>query len=243
MLGGDPERTLRFTAGGWSPVVDSVRLDGMGPVDTYVRQLSRAVGGGGVLTRSAPPVIVGEAYDHLLDATEAWEARGLSRLDAERRAIDEFGDLDELAPGYRSVVALGTVRRTAWMLVVTMMIQPFVWDVGRAHPEDPPVPGILKASVEMVGGTLIASGLLMVLLTFLGVRWWGARAWMVRCCAATMGVGAVLLTAMAIAMSVSGDRSALDVLLVGTFVFAPMAFVLQRSVSGWRQVRGTAERA
>ncbi|WP_050671093.1 permease prefix domain 1-containing protein [Luteipulveratus halotolerans] len=210
----------------------------MTAIDAYVRDLHHAMGGS---RRSRTPEIVTEAHDHLLDAAESWERRGYAREVAERRAIEEFGDIEQLAPGYRSVAAIGIVRRTAWVLVVTMMIQPFVWDArddGTEHGSG--LATTLKPVIEMVGGSMIAAGVVAALLCTYGVRWWGVRTWMVRGAAVAMGLGALVVTALAAVMACTGDASTGDALLFLTLVALPLLMVLGHSARSIVQVRSVS---
>lgn len=213
----------------------------MTAIDAYVRELDRATGGSRL--RRTPPEIVTEARDHLLDASEAWERRGYAREDAERRAIEEFGPVSDLAPSYRSVAAIGIVRRTAWVLVVTMMIQPFIWDVrddGSDHRDG--LSAALKGVIEMVGGSMIATGVIGAVLCSYGVRWWGVRAWMVRGTATVMALGAVAITTMAVVMASSGGATLIDLALVTSLVALPMLMVLGHSVRSLVQIRPASSR-
>ena len=208
----------------------------MTAIEAYVRELDRATGGSRL--RRTPPEIVTEARDHLLDATESWERRGYAREDAERRAIEEFGPVSDLAPSYRSVLALGHVRRMAWVLVVTMMIQPFIWDSGHEEGSAREPVGLLNDAIELFGGTLIVVGLVVAVLCSYGVRWWGVRTSLVRGTAGGMVAGAVLLVVMAFTLACSsGGPTWRDIMLVSVFVLGPMALVAGYSLRSWWQVR------
>ncbi|AKU15148.1 hypothetical protein VV02_03495 [Luteipulveratus mongoliensis] len=199
----------------------------------YVRDFTRAVSGRRT-PRGGPPIIVTEAHDHLLDATESWERKGYDRRTAEQRAIAEFGDVEQLAPGYRSVVAFDIVRRSTWVLLVTLMIQPFVWDLRRQEPlpRDTSI-GALKHVVETIGMGLLVGGALAVLTLTIGLRWWGIRTWMIRSTAAVLAAGSALVMVLGVAMALTGTTTIGDLALVGGFVCVPMTLVVGLSVRGW----------
>ena len=88
------------------------------PVDDYLTGLSRALPG----PRRRKADLLAEARDHLVDATEAFEADGLDRDSAEREAVADFGELDEVVPGYRAELAVSQSRRTAMLLFLVLII-------------------------------------------------------------------------------------------------------------------------
>lgn len=54
-----------------------------------------------------------EARHALLDAVEAYRGMGLSPVEAERRAVAEFGSPAQLIPGYQAELAAGALRGLA----------------------------------------------------------------------------------------------------------------------------------
>lgn len=124
------------------------------PVESYLAELSRALSG----PRRRKADLMAEAHDHLVDATEAFEADGLSRLDAEREAVHDFGDLRDVVPGYRAELGIAQGRRTAVMLCLVLLAQPIVWQEGvwawTQHPETANAFAALMNQLVMVVGML-----------------------------------------------------------------------------------------
>jgi hypothetical protein len=85
----------------------------VGVIDAYVAEL------GGILRgpRRAKADLLDEARDSLVDAVRAYQDRGLDRQAAERRAVEEFGDVAEIAPGYQTELGLVQGRRTALLVL------------------------------------------------------------------------------------------------------------------------------
>jgi hypothetical protein len=77
-----------------------------GPVDRYLDDLFDRLAGTGTAGRRA----LAEAEDHLRAAADHGEAQGLSRSDAEQRAVTTFGTADTIAAELRAVH-----RRDAWL--------------------------------------------------------------------------------------------------------------------------------
>ncbi|MDX6280209.1 MAG: hypothetical protein QOH03_1280, partial [Kribbellaceae bacterium] len=142
------------------------------PVETYLTGLSRALRG----PRRRKADLMAEARDSLVDATEAYQAEGLSPVEAAEQAVADFGDLDEVVPGYRSELGIAQGRRTAVLLLLVMMAQPLIWQEGlwswNQHPDsDNPVVFLLNQLVIAVGGLSIAGGVLVLLATGIGLRY------------------------------------------------------------------------
>ncbi|MER5320950.1 permease prefix domain 1-containing protein [Streptosporangium roseum] len=66
-------------------------------IDDFVDRLCRMLKGPSHAKRD----LLAEARDGLVDAAEALERRGFGRVEAERRAVREFGLLGEIAHGYQ----------------------------------------------------------------------------------------------------------------------------------------------
>ncbi|MEV4571358.1 permease prefix domain 1-containing protein [Nonomuraea sp. NPDC049419] len=102
-------------------------------IDDYVAELDRAVCG--------PPGpkhdLVVEARDSLLDTAEAFEAEGLDRAEAERRAVEEFGEVAEIAPGFQLELTAASGRRLGMLLFVSVPITVAMWSMlWRLYPAD-----------------------------------------------------------------------------------------------------------
>lgn len=77
-------------------------------IDRYLRELRQQLLLLGVRDRR----VLSEAREHLLEATSVLERDGLSRQDAEQRALSAFGTAEEVAAA--TTAAAGEVRRLRW---------------------------------------------------------------------------------------------------------------------------------
>ena len=82
-----------------------------GMIDAYVADLADALRG----PRRAKADLIAEARDSLVDATEAYARRGFDRAAAERRAVQEFGMIAEIAVGYQTELGLAQGPRSCWL--------------------------------------------------------------------------------------------------------------------------------
>jgi hypothetical protein len=96
-----------------------------GEIDDYVTGLRRTLKGPVRARRD----LVAEARDSLYDAAEAYELDGLDPAEAERRAVGEFGRIDEIAPGYQEELAACQGRRLAVLLFVSVPLTAILWSV------------------------------------------------------------------------------------------------------------------
>ncbi|MBE1561085.1 permease prefix domain 1-containing protein [Nonomuraea africana] len=94
-------------------------------IDDYVAGLNRALEGPGGPKRD----LVVEARDSLVDTAEAYEEAGLGRLEAERLAVEEFGELREIAPGYQRELTATAGRRLAALLFVSVPLTTLLWSL------------------------------------------------------------------------------------------------------------------
>ncbi|WP_433501454.1 permease prefix domain 1-containing protein [Sphaerimonospora sp. CA-214678] len=100
-------------------------MTGGGPIDVHVTALRSALRGPGRLKRD----LLAEARDGLLDAAEAYECDGLPRAEAERRAVEDFGPVADIAPGFQRELAVGQGRRTALLLFLSVPPTAFLWNL------------------------------------------------------------------------------------------------------------------
>ncbi|MET8868915.1 permease prefix domain 1-containing protein [Nonomuraea sp. NPDC004580] len=144
-------------------------------IDDYVAELDRAVCG--------PPGpkhdLVVEARDSLLDTAEAFEAEGLDRAEAERRAVEEFGEVAEIAPGFQLELTAASGRRLGMLLFVSVPITVAMWSmVWHLYPADasvwldrPDWYGPLSRLLDLLQlGTGLYGGLVVFALSR-GARW------------------------------------------------------------------------
>jgi hypothetical protein len=145
-------------------------------IETYLATLDAALRGPGAAKRE----LLAEARDHLSDAAEAYERRGDDRASAERRAVRDFGSLAEVAPGYQVELGMAQARRTALLVIGSLMIQPVVWGVAWEAVGGATEPGLPGTAVEWLGAGTVAAAFLLVAAVGIGVRHLGARVEMVR---------------------------------------------------------------
>lgn len=100
-------------------------MAGTGVIEDYVTGLSRTLRG----PRRPKLDMITEARDSLLDSAEALESDGLRRDEAERAAVEEFGTIREIAPGYQEELSKSAGRRLAALLFVTVPLTAIMWSV------------------------------------------------------------------------------------------------------------------
>ncbi|RZT14743.1 hypothetical protein EV649_5519 [Kribbella sp. VKM Ac-2569] len=210
------------------------------PIDEYLAALSKELWG----PRRRKADLLAEARDHLTDATEAFEADGLDRYDAEKHAVAEFGTLEEVAPGYRAELAVSHGRRTALLLFMALIIQPIVWRQGVwAWTQDTAAPDsvnhLLQVLVRAVGTVVIAGSVLAVVGTGIGLRHPLVRDNVSRITAMFSLAGAVSVGLIGLAMPVTSNSpiGSLDFAVVGGVVVLPMALVAVQAARGLRLAR------
>lgn len=200
------------------------------PVERYLAELSRALRG----PRRRKADLLAEARDSLVDATEAYEADGLSEHEAKEHAVAEFGELAEVVPGYRAELGIAQGRRTAVLLTLVMTAQPIVWREGvwvwNQHPESPtPLVTFLNDLVMLAGMVAIVGSVLALVASGIGLRYEPIRdratkttaRFALLSSASVSGIGIALATA-----SRAADGSgASGLLAVGIFVVAPLLLV------------------
>ncbi|MFC4120244.1 permease prefix domain 1-containing protein [Nonomuraea zeae] len=94
-------------------------------IDDYVADLNRALSGPYGPKRD----MVVEARHSLSDTADALEADGLERLEAERLAVAEFGEIAEVAPGYQAELTASSGRRLGVLLFISVPLTVLMWSV------------------------------------------------------------------------------------------------------------------
>jgi hypothetical protein len=175
-----------------------------------------------------------EARDSLVDATEAFEVDGLSHQDAAERAVEDFGELAEVVPGYRAELGIAQGRRTAVLLTMVMLAQPIVWKEGvwswNQHPESPAAAvAFLNQLVMVVGMVAIAGSVLAVIASGIGLRYPVVRDRATRITAQFALISCALVSGIALllaaASSIADGTSRQGLLVVAGFVVAPLLLV------------------
>jgi hypothetical protein len=98
-------------------------------VDAYVTRLGRALRG----PHRARADLLAEVRDSLVDATEAYERAGYDPGSAARRAVQDFGEVHEIAEGYQVELGVIQARRTAVGILIAVGSQPLFWNYLRPH--------------------------------------------------------------------------------------------------------------
>lgn len=96
-------------------------------IDEYLVGLDRRLAG----PRRRKADLLTEARHSLLDAAEAYAARGLAEPAAARRAVAEFGTYPQVVPGYQRELTVAQGRRTAGLFAVGLplldLLAPLMW--------------------------------------------------------------------------------------------------------------------
>ena len=193
-------------------------------VAPYIVELDAALAG----PRRARRDLLQEARDHLADATDAYLRGGYDRPEAERQAVADFGAVDEVAPAFQTTLAVAASRRTAWLLLAILSIQPFIWDgplSSHAAPPDGLLFAILDKSVEYVGGAMIVAAVMLAVATGIGNRWFHAGRGIARVTSYAAIAAAISIKSIGISMTLlSTGLAALPLVLVLTFIVVPLSF-------------------
>ena len=210
------------------------------PIDDYLAALSKQLRG----PRRRKADLLAEARDHLTDATEAFEADGFDRYDAEKHAVADFGAIEDVAPGYRSELAISQSRRTAMMLLLALIIQPIVWQSGawvwtQDQADSSALNDLLQIVVRDVGGVVIAGAVLAVLGTGIGQRFPLVREHLSRITALFTLAGSALIAGIGVTMTATSTHApGLPAYgIVGMFVVLPLALVSVQAARALRLAR------
>jgi hypothetical protein len=196
------------------------------PVVEYVARLGAALDG----PRRARRDLLLEVAGHLEDATDAYRRAGYEPDEAADRAVADFGTVDEIAPGFRTTLAVSASRRTAAVLLGSLGIQPFLWDGGLdlgAGPHttapDTGLYAVLDLGIEVGGALLILGAVAALLATGLGNRWHAAGRTVARVTAWSTLAATALMPATGIVMlALAGAREPALWALVALLLVAPM---------------------
>ena len=199
-------------------------VDRMSVADSYVAALDAALVGPGRVRRG----LVQEARDHLEDATDAYVRAGYAEVESQRRAVEDFGRLEEVVPAFQSTLAVASSRRTAALLLGVLSIQPFLWDGGHQaaenHAPDGLAYAVLDVGIEVVGGLFIVGAALLLLATGIGHRWFDVGRPVARATSALALLAASMTTAIGVTMTLlSGGVAASHWAMLLVFLWAPMS--------------------
>jgi hypothetical protein len=175
-------------------------------IDGYVDTLAARLRGSRRLTDD----VVTEVRDGLQDAARAYTDGGLPPAAAERRAVTEFGSVEELAAQFQRTVAVAQGRSTARLLALGMPLAVLVsgWGWRYLHPDSAVgamsnPPGDYHAAVSLVDLFGYGTGAVFAVLWLLigpMARWVVLPSWLPRATAgcALLFVGASTLAGLAL---------------------------------------------
>lgn len=207
----------------------------MSPVDSYLVALDASLHG----SRRRKRDLLREAADHLVDATEANEAAGLSREEAERRAVHDFGDTATVAPAYQAILSVEQSRRLAVWLFLVILAQPFAWD-ARDDATTDGLPATLNELIELSGMVSILFAVLAVVGCGVAVRFVGVREWLLRLSLTSALVSSVLIASISAALLLTtGPVTPGRIGFISLIVWVPMGAIAVGSVLGLRAVDAT----
>ena len=111
-------------------------------INDYVDELGKSLCGPPGPKRD----LVVEARDSLADAADELESEGLARAEAERLAVQRFGPIAEIAPGYQRELTVAAGRRLGTLLLISVPMTVLTWSViWRYYPADPTASAIWAA--------------------------------------------------------------------------------------------------
>lgn len=96
-------------------------------IERYVTDLGSRLQGSKKQVRE----LLTETRDSLADATEAHLDRGFTEEEAQRRAVDEFGPVREIANSYQAELAVAYGTRTLVWLAIVLPLMHMAWEYGR----------------------------------------------------------------------------------------------------------------
>ncbi|MFC3889956.1 permease prefix domain 1-containing protein [Lentzea rhizosphaerae] len=96
-------------------------------IDRYVTDLGTRLQGSKKQVRE----LLTETRDSLEDATEAHLGTGLTEQEAQKRAVDEFGPVREIANEYQAELAVAYGTRTLIWLAIVLPLMHMAWEYGR----------------------------------------------------------------------------------------------------------------
>ena len=100
-------------------------MAGQSVIDDYLADLDARLRG----TPSVKAELLTEARDGLVDAAEANQERGLSAVDAERAAVEEFGPVDEIAGEYQAELGVAHGARMLRSMLLALPAVHAMWEL------------------------------------------------------------------------------------------------------------------
>ncbi|MDF2710343.1 MAG: hypothetical protein K0R62_5995 [Nonomuraea muscovyensis] len=200
-------------------------------IDDYVADLSRVLAGPSGPKRD----LVVEARDSLTDTADALEAQGLDRAAAERVAVEEFGEVAQIAPGYQEELTVVAGRRLAAVLFLTLPLSVLIWSaIWHIFPGDHPAwsarPAWYTTATALLDAIQVVAGLYGALALLALGR--GAR-WMRRPVPITRSLGLVVMVTLPLCGLLSLLVSAVSDLPAGFDRLAPVMLAEVATSAVW----------
>jgi hypothetical protein len=144
-------------------------------IDAHIAELSGILRG----PKSAKADLIAEARESLIDAAEAYQDGGMDRSEAEHRAVQDFGTVGEVSPGYQGELGRSQGRRTALLVAGVLVLQPVAWGLAARSPawtSGQPDPGyaVMDEVVTWLGTAAVAGAIVAALACGFGVRYLSA---------------------------------------------------------------------
>ncbi|HEX6342688.1 permease prefix domain 1-containing protein [Umezawaea sp.] len=102
-------------------------MAGAGVIEEYVGDLDLRLRGPAHVKAD----LLAEARDSLDDAADSYRDRGLSAEAAERRAVEEFGPLTVVAPGYQAELAVAHAATTLRTVALLIPLTSVLWELNQ----------------------------------------------------------------------------------------------------------------
>jgi hypothetical protein len=134
----------------------------------YLEDLRRELRG----PRRAKADLLAEARGSLIDATSAYEARGLTIQAAQQAAVADFGVVARIAPEYQAELAVAQSRRTGLLILGVFLAQCFLWDDASASARSTQHAWLI-ATVKWSGGLVMLLAVLALFAARRAGRWIG----------------------------------------------------------------------
>ncbi|GLZ35756.1 hypothetical protein Lesp02_79430 [Lentzea sp. NBRC 105346] len=96
-------------------------------IDDYVGELGGRLRG----LKNAKLDLLAETRDSLTDAVEAYLRKGVDEAEAHRRAVAEFGPVDEIAVEYQEELAVSYGARTLQTMAIVLPLMHMLWELNR----------------------------------------------------------------------------------------------------------------
>lgn len=210
------------------------------PIDTYLGALAARLRG----PRLAKRDLLAEARDSLHDAADSYAEAGAERLQAQRKAIAEFGPLTEIAEEYQAELAASYGALTLRWILFLMPATNLLWmlvqhlTVGDWSGFGPPPPEwyLVIARTVDYAPWVIAGGALLLLV---GRRWlsrWFTDSRQLGRWAGRFAIGAAAFCAASVVLLMAGTTAmdpsrlwmSVPLLLAGLAAYSNLFFVVRR---------------